>query len=162
MQFKRKIRLFFASYGPFIFTVAFVIFIIIFIIQNEKNYVKEENKKNEIPQEQIIEIEKNKQREKEEKKLITQYVDYCINNQKEQAYNMLSNKCKTEKYKTIELFEENFINIFFKIKICDYEIKTENGFYTVILTEDMLITGQTNKTRQIILKVDENKIYIDL
>lgn len=160
---KRKIRLFLVSYGRlFGFTIG-IIFIIIFTIQSlNKMVIKQNNEKYSSEQYQNEQLEKNKQKEEEE--YISQFINYCNEGKIEEAYKMLSNTCKQEKYSTIEKFKEEYVDKVFIIKICEHKILKQNNIYIITLTQDILITGKTNSNVEqryrIIEGVLQKEIYI--
>lgn len=162
MELDRKIRLFFVTYGRLLFMVIASIAIFIFIIQSLNNYVKELNKNTVITEEEKNMIEQNEKNEMEIRKYISQFIEYCNSKDIEKAYSMLTENCKKEKYTSIEDFRTKFITNFFNLKIDKYKINKENNKYIVLLTEDMLITGKTNSSKQIKIQISEteNKINI--
>lgn len=162
MELDRKIRLFFVTYGRLLFMVIASIAILIFIIQSLNNYVKELNKNTVITEEEKNIIEQEKQNEYEIKNYISKFIEYCDSKDIQKAYEMISEKCKKEKYGSLENFENEYIKKYFNIKIANYKIKKDNNIYEVLLTEDMLITGKTTSTNQIKIQMNnvEDKIYI--
>ena len=154
MNIRRNIRLFFVSYGALIVFIIVFIFGFIYGLQRIDNYVKIQNN---IEQKKRVAQQKVLNKENKEKKIISQFTDYCINNDIESAYNIISQECKEEKYRTKDEIIHNFINKFFKIKICEYKIEKKENAYIVNLKEDMLITGKTNSIRQVKATIDENE-----
>ena len=85
---------------------------------------------------------------KENNSIINTFLDYCNNKNVENAYNLLSNKCKEKLYPTLE----DFINYYYNVKFENnktYDIQawyTENGSYTykINLKEDILASGNAN------------------
>lgn len=162
MELDRKIRLFFVTYGRLLFMVIASIAILIFIIQSLNNYVKEQDKNTTLTEEEKNIIEQEKQNEYEIKNYISKFIEYCDSKDIQKAYEMISEKCKKEKYGSLENFENEYIKKYFNIKIANYKIKKDNNIYEVLLTEDMLITGKTTSTNQIKIQMNnvEDKIYI--
>ncbi len=81
-------------------------------------------------------------------KIIEEFVNYCNNNQIEQAYNMISEQCKTLLFPTVEEFRERYYNNIFNDKK-NYEIQLwdnrENYYiYRIDYVEDILSTGNAN------------------
>lgn len=162
MELDRKIRLFFVTYGRLLFMVIASIAILIFIIQSLNNYVKEQDKNTTLTEEEKNIIEQEKQNEYEIKNYISKFIEYCDSKDIQKAYEMISEKCKKEKYGSLENFENEYIKKYFNIKIANYKIKKDNNIYEVLLTEDMLITGKTTSTNQIkiLINTTNEKIYI--
>lgn len=157
MNLDRKIKLFFVSYGRLLLMIIAVIAGFIYVLQNFNNFYKTQNIKK--AEERIIRQEENK-KENEIKQIISKFIDYCNLKDTEKAYDMLSEKCKKEKFKTKEDFKKQYIDVLFNIKICKYDIEKKEDQYIVTLTEDMLITGKTNSTKQTKIIIEDNKIYI--
>ena len=156
-MFRRKIRLFFVQYGRLLIFIIGAIVIFIYLLKGLNSYYKETYIKNEITPEERIAIEQEEQDEEQSEKNISQFIDNCNSEKIQEAYNMLTDECKNEKYKTINEFKNNYINLLFNIKICEYKIEKENEIYIVNLTEDMLITGKTESTKHTKLRLNSNK-----
>ena len=164
-MFKRKIRLFFVNYGKLLFYIIGVIAIFFIFLNALNNYAARKNRKaaQEKAVQQEINIKKRSDLEKEniKKGYILAFINHCMNGNIQEAYNMLTENCKNEKYKTINEFKSNYIDTLFNVKIEEYRIENENEIYTIYLTEDMLVTGKTNSSKKTILSLNENKIYIN-
>lgn len=162
-KIKRKIRLFLISYGSLFALIIGIIIAIIFIIQTLNSMVVIEQNNNKYSSEQYQEEQIEKNTQKEDKECISKFIDYCNNGEIEQAYKMLSNTCKQEKYSTIEKFEKEYVNKVFGINICKYNISKKDNIYIITLTQDMLITGKTDSNIEGKYKIEgvlERKIYI--
>ena len=157
MKIRDDIRLFFAENGNFL-PKAFGIALLIFIIIQVANDLAKQNLELE---QNISAIEEN---EGDEVKLIREFVNLCNEDKLEEAYELLTTKCKEEKYNTKEEFIEKYYqNIFFtKMNIISIEDLGEKN-YKIILEEDMLATGKVDGLMQIesYYKIEENYIYID-
>lgn len=75
--------------------------------------------------------------------VIGDFVSYCNSEDLESAYNLLTEECKQQMYKSLELFRKAYYNDVFngKKKICSIE----NWFgdtYKVNISEDILATGK--------------------
>lgn len=76
--------------------------------------------------------------------IIGTFLQYCKNGDADKAYEMLTLNCKEERYDTVEKFKENYLkekfsnNKTFKIK------NWANDTYEIIITEDILSTGDIN------------------
>ena len=140
----RKIRLFFSHYGGFLFKCIFAILVIMFILYNVNLNVKEE-KEEKTKYEQEMNLQK--QKIKESKEISLEFINYCINNDIEKAYNMLS-VTSNKKFNSLEEFKNNFYNIYFKQKI-DYKIESYNeDTFKIILLEDILESGKIGNRKQ--------------
>lgn len=95
----------------------------------------------EILQEEEISVAKN---------IIEQFVSYCNNNEIEKAYNLLSKDCKSEVYKSLEVFQ----TLYYKENFGGNTNKTatiENWFgntYTVYISTDIMATGKIEDTKK--------------
>jgi len=82
---------------------------------------------------------------KEDNNIVNKFLEFCNNEKIEEAYNMLSDKCKTELYPTVKDFEENYYNqIFNKIRKINLQAWISTSKYTVYkirYTNNMLTTG---------------------
>lgn len=96
------------------------------------------------------------------KTIIENFIDYCENNNVEEAYNMLSNETKEKnKYSSVEKFKDNFIINFLKTG-SDYTLNKMDNYSNVYVIEvyngDLLSTGNINSIGKKYLKEDNNKI----
>lgn len=162
---KRKIRLFFITYGRLLFYIIGAIALVILVIQGLNSLVAEQNSKKmpSINNKESINIQKQQQETKADKEYISKFINYCNSGKIEEAYDMLSDKNKEENYSSIDDFKNKYINEVFNINICNYEVTKENNAYIVKLTQDMIATGKTNSTKEGKYKIDgvlEQKIYI--
>lgn len=90
---------------------------------------------------------------------ISKFLNYCKNNNVQEAYAMLSESCKEEEYETIEKFEQKYVKqkfssgVVFKIK------KWKLDTYEIEMSQDMLATGQVennSKKLEYITLTEEN------
>lgn len=166
MGIKRKIKLFFADYGKLLFQVIGGICILIYIIQSLNNYVIEQEKDkitNTTTEEQKEIIKLQKEEEKTEEEYISLFIDYCNERKIKEAYEMLSDKCKTERYANINIFKDEYIKNVFKLNISKYSIKKIDDTYSIILVEDELQSGKGDSTKEEIYIIEgilDRKIYI--
>ena len=86
--------------------------------------------------------------EKEAKKIyqnISKFLEYCKSQQAEQAYAMLSENCKQQRYSSIEKFKKEYMTKKFHNNQM-YEVQSWMGnTYKVDILEDMLATGNPEK-----------------
>lgn len=87
------------------------------------------------------------------KRIIKQFVDYCNQEEVEEAYSMLSDECKEVMYPTIEDFTKNyFLRVFNVNRTYNLENWYANGSsytYYIKYSEDLLATGNTNSNNNI-------------
>lgn len=102
--------------------------------------------------------------------VVDEFIDYCNNGQKEEAYNLLSSECKEILYPSIDDFIENYYNRIFNEKKSYYAqawIAQNNKYtYRVDFSENMLVTGTPSKTSvvdyyTIVKNDDEYKLNIN-
>jgi hypothetical protein len=102
------------------------------------------------PNQTIVSDKKITEKEVEDNStIIKKFIDYCNQKDVESAYNILSDDCKQEVYKTIENFNNTYINQIFKTpKNYKLELWSQNGnYYTYQITYNEgnpLQTGQVN------------------
>lgn len=164
MGLKSKMKIFWSEHrDPILFYIIIILGILLLIKGLNKlagNRLNENEANNE--------IEISFQENKENKKLIDEFLQYCRNKQIEKAYDLISDKCKKEKYNTVSSFEKNYYNkIFNQNKNIEIE-KQENNTYKITFYNDMLETGKIDKENNIVdyYKIEdsimESKIYINL
>ena len=170
MKFKRKIGLFFIDHGRQIVVIVAVIAGIILAIQGLDYYYKTKNTNNNVTISEEskttlpnIDIEKNK----ENKKIINQFVNYCNDGNIEEAYKMISTNCKIEKFKDINTFKKNYIEKVFKIKQDIQISRMQDASYEITYTDDALLSGGKGKNEKkdyvyIISENDGDKISINV
>lgn len=157
MEIERNIRIFFARYGRLLLFIIGVIFLIITAIQTANKIVAENIKSRNViltEEEQKVLLEE-KTKEEKEKKVIAKWIEYCRNNQLDEAYSMISEECK-EEYKTIEEFNSKIIQKYFSIKVISYKMYQENSIYFIKLQQDFLETGKQNSIITIKIKIQED------
>lgn len=92
---------------------------------------------------------------KEDSNLVNTFLEFCNNGKIEEAYNLISDECKEERYSTIQEFKQHYYeSIFNKKRQCNLQAWISNSKYTVYkvrYTNNMLGTGT----------YDENDVYQD-
>ncbi len=101
---------------------------------------------------------------------IKQFVEYCNNGEIENAYNMLTDECKSNIYPSLEYFNENYYQ---KVFYMQRMYKLENWYaesklytYYITYTEDVLATGNLNSVDNksdyitVVRNKNENKLNI--
>lgn len=165
MDIKRNIRLFFVSYGKLLFEILFVVALIIFGLQYLNKKVAEPKQvsaqinieNNNVNKSNIQDANKNK-------KDISMFIEYCKNNEIQEAYEMLADECKYEKYNSIDLFNKEYVQKLFNFDIEKYEVYIKDKKYIVELKESAISSGREESIKE--LKFDikkgmlENKIYV--
>ncbi len=143
MNFERNIRLFFVKYGRRLFILVLIVLATLFILRTVNNLV-DDNSKDVKQNSNKVSVSEKEQREDE--KIIEQFVEYCNKGELENAYNMLSSNCKIEKYKTIQEFKSKYYG---KIFSTNQEINiklTDEQEYEILFTGNTLITGKVIET----------------
>lgn len=100
--------------------------------------------------------------------VIDKFAEYCNNNQINEAYNLLSEDCKSEMYPNVAEFQKNYYNKIFDGK--SRNISAENwvgNIYKVKFTEDALSTGKYNSANTIqdyitIVEDEEDNIKLNI
>lgn len=137
-----------------------IIVLIATIIATSFSGVQDQNTENEHnvykPTETIIKGQDVSQEKfEQDSNLVNTFLEYCNNKKVEDAYDLVSDECKNEKYPTIEEFKEYYYNdIFAKKRECNLQAwisATDYIVYKVRYTNSMLSTGT----------YDENDVYED-
>lgn len=170
-KLRRALKIFWTEHGTPILAYTIIIVIIIVVVQVLNRYaIYQQQTSKKIPKQNTIASEQTTNNEEKEDKdetaVIRQFIDYCKNNQIEQAYELLSEDCKKELYPTISDFTKQYYHKRFNIKR-EIEINFEKEHtYTVLFYDDILEAGKvekrssTNDEYKIENGILENKIYI--
>ncbi len=170
---RRSIKLFFAKYGNLILIFVLIIAGIILFLKLIDKIAEESYKRKEANRENVVisknvnkDVSKNTETRKmevqrnkniiQDKKIIDQFLSSCKKNQ-EEAYNMLSDQCKLDKYQTFEDFK-NYVDIIFE-QTKDYKIEEQeqDGLYKILFyVEDILQAGSVENRKRF-----ENFYYIE-
>lgn len=77
--------------------------------------------------------------------IIDKFISYCNNKELQEAYDLLTEECKTQMYATLEVFEQAYYNDVFggESKNCSIE-NWVNNTYKVKIMDDILATGRSN------------------
>lgn len=168
MELKRKIRLFFVAYGRLLFEVIGVILLVILFLQWLDKKVEEKHKieyNNQVNFEQEESTIDQKEKTNKEKEYISKFIEHCMSQEIQEAYSMLSEACKQEKYRDIDTFKNEYINKVFSVRICDYTISKKDDIYIIKLQEDLLTAGGTEIIKEfecsVIEEILSRKIYIN-
>ena len=155
MGLKSKIKIFWSEHRDPILFYLLLFIVIVLIVQGlnsiakmmniEENEINNNNINNQIGNEMIVTVKEDKTN----RKLVEQFLDYCKNNKIEEAYNLISDECKEEKYKTLADFKANYYNKIFNKKRSVEVKKQKNNSYEVIFYEDMLETGKADENTSI-------------
>lgn len=123
------------------------------ILEDNKSVLTGEN----IPENQTDKLE-----------ILDKFVEFCNNNQIEEAYNLLSEECKKEMYDQIDDFKNNYYNKIFNGKCKNISVENWIGnIYKVKFLEDALSTGVYNKENSIqdyitIVEDNEDKTKLNI
>ena len=159
--------------GMIIFGVVAIAFLIIIVhilngFAKDKNKNKQQNivvlteEEKTLPTKSIygeedVTIEKTK----DNVSVINEFIEKCNNKQIQEAYDMLTDDCKTEIYDSLEYFETGYVNPIFETKkIADIKLvgeKNKRYTYSVDIYTDMLSTGIADNAYEIkdYITVDE-------
>lgn len=164
MGLKNKMKIFWSEHRDSTLFYIIIIIAVLLIIRGLNKLAENRVEENKINNE----IEVSFREDKENKKLINDFLQYCKNKQIEEAYNLISDECKKEKYNTLLDFKEKYYNkIFNKNKNIEIE-RQKNNTYKITFYNDMLETGKLDKENVIIdyYKIEdsviESKIYINI
>ncbi len=151
MGLKSKIEIFWSEHRDPILFYTIIIGSIIVITQCLNLVAKANIAQNQIAEENSnqIEVKTSPKEDIENKKLVEQFLEYCKNNKIEEAYNLISDECKKEKYKTLADFKTNYYNKIFNKKRSVEIKKQKNNSYKVIFYEDMLEKGKADENTSI-------------
>lgn len=81
--------------------------------------------------------------------IIGQFLEYCKNGRVEEAYNMLSEDCKTNRYNSLEKFDKQYVKTKFGAHKTFEVQKWEGNTYRITISEDALATGNINNSVKI-------------
>lgn len=161
-KIKRKLGVFIITYGKLLLIIfgAFCIIRVISKFIANNNYIN-----NTYENELVSKTNELTKLNEEDKKIISKFIEYCNVGNVSEAYNMLSDKCKTEVYYSEDIFKNEYIGKSFRIKIVKYEVGFLNDdTYKVDLTQNMLETGKADAVLTQIFKIEktelDKKIYI--
>ena len=184
---RRSIKLFFTKYGKLLLIVfaiiaGFLLFLRLLDKIAEDNYRKELQKReekrlaiqntlgNENRNVETKKIEKQRKRViSSDEKLIEKFLSLCEENTQE-AYDMLSDKCKKEKFLTVEEFKSKYVDLVFaQAKDHKIEEQEQDRLYKVLFyVEDILQAGSLENRKRFeefyYIEEDpskERKIYIN-
>lgn len=158
---RRKIRVFFVTYGDLLLAIIMVIATLIYVPRKLNQMVIDKGVVSNTNSQEQIDL---KEKEKDDKVYIEKFIEYCNLNKIEEAYDMVSTICKEEKYKDIYEFKEEFINTIFSKEIYEYSIYKSNEGYIVQMKQNPLEVGRIDLSEDIKIKIIEEifskKIYI--
>lgn len=113
----------------------------------------------------------DKETYKEEENLVKTFVEYCNNQQIQEAYNLLTNECKEKIYPNVEAFKNNYYDVIFnQNRECNLQSWVATGnydTYKVRFTEDIMSTGVYDGTEKyedyitVVTKENEKKLNIN-
>lgn len=165
---RRKIKIFWTEHGTPILFWGIVLVALIFSLKILNQIAINNTKTNQNLKDQVKQEEAYKE-DKENIELINIFLNYCKDGRIDEAYKLISESCKKDKYKTIEEFRDKYYYKFFSD---NYEIQidfnTNNNLYEIRFYKDILESGKV-KNRNYIThyymvqeEILDNKIYINL
>lgn len=115
---------------------------------NSKIYSDEENK-TYISEQSAISGEAITEREVTKiNNTISKFLQYCKNGNSQEAYNMLSENCKQDRYSSLEKFNDLYVKAKFnKEQVYDIQNWMSNT-YKVSISHDLLATGNVNENQK--------------
>ena len=117
---RRSVKLFFAIYGGLLFRIIGTIALILLALRGLDYLYKENNidklNENVVSEQEIALKEKATKKEEENILFISEFLNYCNDKKIQEAYNMLSEKCIKEKFQTIEIFKNEYVEKIFTYK----------------------------------------------
>lgn len=150
---RRNIKLFWVSHGGPIKLAILIIAGIILVLRGlDQLAIENKAKEDKIRNQQIAqEVKING----EDKDLVNQFVKFCKDGYVSKAYDLLSQKCKEEKYPTFQEFKENYYKKIFITVITNNHITIEStnrietkvqydsskNLYKVIFMQPIIQTG---------------------
>lgn len=159
---KKFIRYFNQNRIKVIITIFIIVFIIVLIYtvngllgQINENMTSDDNIiiDESFPSESVITGDSVSQEVTEKNvQIIEQFVEYCNNKDYENAYNLLTDDCKSEIYETVDVFQTSYCDSIFDTKK-SYSLEllyyTNDSYtYSITYTEDnMLSTGIVNSSK---------------
>lgn len=162
---RRKIKIFWLEHRDPILLYSGVIIGIILVVQFLNQMAIEKKKAEQMSNTNITNEEIYTYNIKDET-LIEDFIEYCKENKTEEAYELLSKKCKEELYQTHEIFvNEYYSKIFNKKKIIEINYEKEKKLYEIVFYSDVLESGGFKNHLIDYYKIEsdviENKIYIN-
>ncbi len=163
-----KLRRFLRKYGKILIVVFVIVAIVITIDRILKNSSKYDTPTTTLtPNKPVLDIGGTvpKKVHKTVEDFVEQYINYCNEGDYNNAYNMISEDCKTEYFGSITNFSEYVKNKFYQKRnyaIQSYSTFNDKYIYTVKLFDDFLATGLTNsqyryQEEKIVASYDEDK-----
>ena len=177
---KRDLHELWEKYKIKIYIVISIILVICFFVVLFTNYFssqeKNENNDNTVqsvyqPSKTVIKGEEVKKKKYEDDaKIIKNFMDFCNNNDVRNAYELLTDDCKKNEYKTLQDFKDKFYTQIYTKKrnytIQSWINNSEFTTYKVRITDDILATGDYSSSVKfetyITTYKDENKDKISI
>ena len=161
---RRKIKIFWTEHGTPILFYTLVILGILSAIKILDIIAANNQKQNNTINNTVAKV--SIKEEKQNEILLKKFIQFCENNEIDNAYELLSENCKQEKYPTKESFL-NYYNKTFKQYNTIWK-HSQGEEYKIQFYEDELVTGTTDKqiiqedTYKIEHEILEDKLYINL
>lgn len=169
---RRRIKIFWLDHrDPILFwLIIFGVTIIIVQILNEnakQNNVNENKELNTITAEREEYYKYATEYLNEDMELITNFIEFCKNNNIEEAYSLISDNCKKVMYPTIDDFKEKYYNNRFNKNLTIQLAYKAESMFTAKFYPDILETGKYIDNESIVdnfvieQEVLDRKIYIN-
>lgn len=172
MNIRRNIRFFLQDHKNLILFVTICIAVIILIIQGLNKIYEEKEKESETAKNQVIntiteETNITEVNIMKHKNLIKNFIDYNQKEKFEEAYFLLSERCKEEMFPTIESYKDNYYNKYFtQEENAEVEYVSNNIYRIVFYKNNAMQMGKENTEISQICECEIqkegklNKIYI--
>lgn len=165
---RRKIKVFWLDHRDPILFYSMVIIGIIIVVQF-LNQIAIQKSEEETTSNSVDTMTQNYNNySADDKKLIEDFISFCKKKELENAYKLLSNKCKEQLYPTINSFEQEYYNKIFKQKkSIDIQYDAQQNVYKITFSPDLLESGKLTNENNIVdyYKVEEEvietKIFIN-
>lgn len=162
--------------GTIIFAILVLVFVFVFIIAKAFNLIenatlRNNNNKVNSQQEQVSYLTDaviDNKTAASNKNILNEFIEACNNKDVNTAYNLLSDDCKQEFYKTEDIFSKYYIEKNFSIprtyQIQAVATEDKTATYLLSLEEDIMVSGSVNDNNTVkdyITLTSDNKINLN-
>ncbi len=96
--------------------------------------------------------------------IIDKFFEYCNNNKLQEAYDLLTEECKSEMYPSVEIFEKGYYEKIFDGNQKNISVENWNDdIYKIRINDDFLSSGKYSEenTIQDYITIQENKLNVN-
>lgn len=151
-KIRRAITIFWVEHGtPILFWTIVVVAIILIVQGLNALAIKKQEQESKITDKtsntmQPISAEENS----DNIELINTFIDYCKKEQLEEAYSLLSEKCKKDLYPTLVDFTNKYYKkVFNQKRNTEIKYDSSKGIYRIMFYEDILESGKIENRENI-------------